>query len=155
MKLTPLSIIDDRDLIPMVAGRVFHATSAANMELIRESSALVPNLDLLHHSMYGYSDNGFFRKRGCVSFFDYRCFGTPYWKDNAFKCFPTQNLEVGESMSILFLRESEYEMLIPWTTWRAEKTFDRVVPWVEAGYKGEVPLRHICEEMVVRRVNCE
>lgn len=153
MKQRIFRISQHNDILPAVSGRVFHVTPTENMHLIKKSGALFPNSDLLHTSKFGNTSNGFFRLRGCVSFFDYRCFESPHWEEHAYKCFPTQILSRGDTMSSLFLHESEYAMLIPWTAWREQEAWsERVVPWVEAGYKGKVSLRSISEELIVEYV---
>ncbi|HCM56336.1 hypothetical protein OGY20_09975 [Citrobacter sp. Cpo114] len=151
MKHRSVIINNIQDIIPMLAGKVFHATPTTNMKFIRESGGLVPGTELLYRDYIWDSSNGFFRRRGCVSFFDYRNFGTSQWKnDDVFKCFPTQGLNPGESVSILFLDESEFNMLIPSTVWNEEEAWTEViVPHIEVGYKGKVSLNHICEEWVV------
>ncbi|MEC4194350.1 hypothetical protein VSP75_25005, partial [Escherichia coli] len=88
----------------------------------------------------------------CVSFFDYRCYGTKHWEEHAYKCFPTQFIKhvPNDRISILFLHESKFDKLIPWTAWKAEEAWsDRVVPYVETGYKGIVSLSEITEELIV------
>lgn len=152
MKVSQLKIIFHNDILPALAGRVFHVTPENNMSLIKQSGALVPNSELLQISKFGNSSNGFFRQRNCVSFFDYRCYGTKSWKEHAYKCFPTQILKrvPGDSISILFLHESKFDKLIPWTAWKEEESWgDRVVPYVETGYKGIVSLSEISEELIV------
>ena len=150
MNCKNLKIENYMDVLPAVEGRVFHATSEENMGSIIQSGGLIPNLDLEFSSSFGKIPNGYFRTRGCVSFFDYRRYGTPQWEEHAYKCFPTQNLRQGETMCLLFLHERIFGDLIPWTAWKDEKAWcDRVVPWVESGYKGKVPLDCISELLVV------
>ena len=152
MKVNQLKIRHFYDILPVLSGRIFHGTPTANMPLIKQSGALIPNSELLQVSKFGNSSNGFFRKRNCVSFFDYRCCGSKYWEEHAHKCFPTLILERGrgDKISILFLHESKFNKLIPWTLWKEEEAWgDRVVPYVEAGYNGIVPLRYITEELIV------
>ncbi|HBA7606451.1 TPA: hypothetical protein J1237_002376 [Escherichia coli] len=152
MIINQLKITYNDDILSALSGKVFHVTTAANMLLIKQSGALVPNSELLQFSRFGNTSNGFFRQRNCVSFFDYRCYGTRFWKEHAYKCFPTQILkhEQGDKISILFLHESKFEKLIPWTSWKEEKAWgERVVPYVETGYKGIVSLSDITEELVV------
>ncbi|HCT4929005.1 TPA: hypothetical protein OTY92_000936 [Morganella morganii] len=152
MKANQLKIINPYDIIPFLSGRVFHVTPTTNMLLIKQTGALAPNFELLRVSKFGNSSNGFFRKRNCVSFFDYRCYGTKFWEEHAYKCFPTQILkrERGDKISILFLHESMFGKLISWTLWKEEEAWtDRIVPFVEAGYNGMVYLRYITEELIV------
>ena len=153
MKHYHLKIEHYTDILQKVTGRVFHATSPKNMFPIMKSGALLPNSEQTFLSSFGSSKNGYFRQRGCVSFFDYRCYGTPQWEEHAYKCFPTQNLRKGEKISLFFLRESCFGDLIPWTAWKDEKAWtERVVPWVETGYKGKVSLDCISEVLVVEYV---
>lgn len=153
MNLRTLKIGHYMDILQVVSGKVFHVTSEENMESIKKSGGLIPNLDLEFLSSFGKFPNGYFRKRGCVSFFDYRCYGTPEWEAHAYKCFPTQSLMKGERLFLLFLRESDYTKLIPWTEWKNEGILsDRVVPWVETGYKGMVSLDSIKNILVVEYI---
>ncbi|TDY83285.1 UNVERIFIED_ORG: hypothetical protein C7429_101781 [Pantoea allii] len=152
MKVSELKIIFHNDILPALSGRVFHVTPENNMSLIKQSGALVPNSELVQISKFGNSSNGFFRQRNCVSFFDYRCYGTKSWEEHAYKCFPTQilNRVPGDRISILFLHESKFDKLISWTAWKEEESWgDRVVPYVETGYKGIVSLSEISEELIV------
>lgn len=152
MKVSELKIIFHNDILPALSGRVFHVTPENNMSLIKQSGALVPNSELVQISKFGNSSNGFFRQRNCVSFFDYRCYGTKSWEEHAYKCFPTQilNCVPGDRISILFLHESKFDKLISWTAWKEEESWgDRVVPYVETGYKGIVSLSEISEELIV------
>lgn len=150
MKNNAIIIKNHIDILHAVKGRVFHVTSEENMELIIQSGNLIPNSDLAFPSIFGRIPNGYFRKRGCVSFFDYRIYGTPQWEEHAYKCFPTQNLRKGDKMCFLFLHEKNYKHLISWASWKNEKAWcDRVVPWVEVGYKGEIPLDCISELLTV------
>lgn len=146
------TISQPNDLLPALKGRVFHATPASNAALIRESGLIIPNVELEYRSMFNSADNGFFRKRGYVSFFDYRKYGNKIWEEYAYKCFPTQILSKtrGDKISILFLHEDLYENLTLWTKWKDEEAWgDKIVPHIEAGYKGSVPLKHITEELIV------
>ncbi len=152
MKVSQLKIISHNDILPALLGRVFHVTPENNMSLIKQSGALIPNSELLQMSRFGNSSNGFFRRRNSVSFFDYRCYGTKHWEEHAYKCFPTQFIKhvPNDRISILFLHESKFDKLIPWTAWKAEEAWsDRVVPYVETGYKGIVSLSEITEELIV------
>ncbi len=49
-------------------------------------------------------------------------------------------------IAILFLQPAAYDALIPWTRWKDENALDEmVVPYVEAGYPGPLPLRLVAE----------
>lgn len=137
-------------LMPTLKGRVFHVTPSANMQAIEHSGAILPNQNSEWDSLYGNSVNGFFRLKGCVSFFDYRNYGTKEWEAHAHKCTPTQILRHANSISILFLCESQFDKLETWKKWREEEKWSqRVVPHIEAGYPGPVKLEYISEQLVV------
>lgn len=150
MKYHQIKIKHHDELFPFVAGRVFHVTPSVNMQTIKAVGALVPNVELAQKSKFGDTSNGFFRLRGCVSFFDYRLFGSKKWKEFAFKCLPTKILNKSSSITVLFLGENQYSQLVSWSNWKEEEAWSTcVVPHVEAGYKGEVSLSYITEELTV------
>ena len=142
------------DLEKELKGRVFHVTPTHNMLSIEKIGAVLPNLECERESLFGNSVNGYFRLRGCVSFFDYREYGSQAWEEHAYKCTPTQILGRTKSISILFLSENEYKNLVPWIKWKEEEKWsERVVPHVEAGYPGPVNLECFEEHLVVEQVS--
>ncbi|MET0070269.1 MAG: hypothetical protein ABW096_09510 [Candidatus Thiodiazotropha sp.] len=150
MKSNLLKFDSIDSILPILANRVFHVTPTTNIDAIRECGSLLPNTDQQWTSPYGNSKNGFFRLKNCVSFFDYRCYGTKEWSDNAFKCSPTQILDRFPSITFLFLNPNTYKMLISWEQWKIEQAWrQRVVPYVECGYPGPVPLSQITELLII------
>jgi len=142
----PIVIASEDELDQMLRGRVFHITSSKNLDSIRNAGGLFPNSEMTWSSDFGNSINGYFRLRNCVSFFDYRKHGATEWEEHAYKCRPTQILSEVEAITVLFLSSSQYDKLIPWTKWKEEKAWShRIVPHVEIGYEGVVPLKYITE----------
>ncbi|MGR9074410.1 MAG: hypothetical protein ACU833_15220 [Gammaproteobacteria bacterium] len=138
------------ELMPMLAGKVFHVTPTSNMPAIEADGAIKPNLNSEWCSLFGNSKNSFFRFRGCVSFFDYRSYGSEKWNDHAYKCTPDQILRSAVSISILVLAESKHGQLESWEAWKKEEKWSqRVVPVVEAGFPGAVSLEFITEHWSV------
>jgi hypothetical protein len=148
--------IDDKEgFLEIVAGKVFHATDEANIASIFKEGAIVPNSDLARGSIFGNSSNGYFRARNCVSFFDYRGYGSLDWREHAYKCFPTSGVNRFNSIAILFLQDTEYSKLLPCSGWKAEESWsERVVPHIEAGYPEEVSIQCINQLLVVSRGPC-
>jgi hypothetical protein len=127
-------------LLPLVEGRVFHVTLAANVPAITAAGAIEPNIDGAFATTFGCSSNSYFRNRGCVSLFDLRA-PRP---DEMYlhKCWP---FRPGKH-AILSVSPTAYTALLPWTLWRDEEAFrEKVVPYVEAGYKGPLSLTLIDE----------
>jgi hypothetical protein len=138
------------DLMPILAGKVFHITPSTNMDSIIKKGAILPNQSGEWSSLFGNSSNGFFRLRGCVSFFDYREYGQPQWEEHAYKCMPGQILERASSISALVLSKGRYSALESWSNWKVEEKWSqRVVPHIEIGHKGAVSLENIVEHIIV------
>ncbi len=136
--------------MPMLAGKVFHVTPTSNMNAIEAAGEIKPNLNYEWGSLFGNSKNGFFRLRGCVSFFDYRSYGSQSWRNHAYKCTPDQILRSAASISLLVLAESKHAQLESWESWKKEEKWSqRVVPVVEAGYLGSVSVEFITEHLLV------
>jgi hypothetical protein len=128
------------DLAQVLAGEVFHVTTAAGYEAVRATGAVEPNT-VGRTSPFGNTTNGYFRLRECVSVFDYRAYGSPEWNEHAHKCLPTSPLREDSAIVVLLLHEEQHSKLIPWSKWKEDEAWSqRVVPHVEAGYPGSLPL---------------
>ena len=133
-----------------VTGKVFHVTNSENMESIRLDGNISPNKNLTYSSAFGHRENGYFRLRDCVSFFDYRNYGSELWNEFAYRCFPTLGVSRNNPITVLFLCPSQYSKLLPWVGWKREEAWsEQIVPHIEAGYPGKVSLMHITESLVV------
>jgi hypothetical protein len=136
-------------LLPLLLGRVFHVTRRKVCEQILAEGVIRANTDGALPTVFG-SSNSFFRKRGCVSFFDYRSATAEQIEAALGKCspyhLPSSDPELlnEPNVSYLFLSEAAHDRLISWSRWKEEEAYsDKVVPWVETGYPGEVPLTFI------------
>ena len=158
VKINDLSVDSSQlsaTLLPYLRGRVFHVTRLTVFEQILAAAEIRANADGEFPTVFG-STNSFFRKRGCVSFFDYRSASSEQIEDAIGKCspfnLPATDPESGNESQIafLFLSTTEYGRLIPWTKWKEEEAYtDKVVPWVESGYLGSVPITSIEEVLRV------
>lgn len=142
-------------LLPLLLGRVFHVKRLNVSEQILAEGEIRVNASGELSTVFG-STNSFFRKRGCVSFFDYRAASSKQIDDAIGKCspynLPAANPELlnEPNIAFLFLSKAVHDRLIPWTQWEDEKAYsDKVVPWVEAGYPGSVPITLIEEVLRV------
>jgi len=125
------------DISSLLEGRVFHVTKLAYLDAILTSGEIRPNGDSSLPTTFGYPANGFFRKRNCISLFDYRIEPTDQIKDFRTRCWPFQHARGG--IAILILMPDIYPALVPWTRWKEEEAWsDQVVPHVEAGYPGSI-----------------
>ena len=137
-------------LLPLLLERVFHVTDSAYLEEIVRSGGLRPEPDAAFASAFGSRPNGFFRKRGCVSVFDYRDASAEILDESIMKCAPWMPAYSGRDFSMLFLSEAAYGQLVPWTRWKEEAAYsDMVVPHVEAGHPGGIALDLIAEMLSV------
>ncbi|MEG2804744.1 MAG: hypothetical protein RSA25_11280 [Stenotrophomonas sp.] len=141
-----------RDLEAMLEGRVFHVTKRQHMEAIICSGALLPNADGHLETTFGSSANSFFRLNGCVSVFDYRNHEVAGIAEYRRRCYPFQAARPGGAgIAILMLKPESYQELLPWTEWSISGDLSQnIVPYVEAGYPGPLPLSMIDEVLFVR-----
>jgi hypothetical protein len=138
------------DISSHLEGRVFHVTKLAYLDAILTSGEIRPNGDCSLPTTFGYLANGFFRKRNCISLFDYRLEATDEIRDFRARCWPFQHARDG--IAILVLVPEIHAALIPWTRWKEEEAFgDQVVPYVEAGYPGSISINLIDEVICLTR----
>jgi len=134
------------DIVSLLEGRVFHVTKLAHLDSIRTDGEIKPNGDGSLETTFGYV-NAFFRKRNCVSLFDYR--QQPTDENARNKCSPFQPARSdpgSDGIAILFLKPEAYADLIPWTRSREEEAWrEQIVPYVEAGYPGSISIDLIDE----------
>lgn len=153
MKVRHLEVESIVGLMKFLEGKIFHVTSADNVPKIHKSNSLLPNTNCKWISPFGNTQNGFFRLKGCVSFFDYRKYGSEKWLEHYHKCTPEQALDRAKTIAIYILHEGEYLNLISWEKWKEEIDLSqRVVPHIEIGFQGAVSLEYISELIVVKRV---
>lgn len=139
-------------LEPMLLGRVFHVTATSVAESVLAGERLLTNESGALESGFGSSRNGFFRKRGCISLFDFRApteDGLEKAYDWANALNPNGNAK--GAPAFLFLSEDHHEKLIPWTLWKEENAHTQmIVPYVECGYPGQISANMISEVIFVK-----
>ncbi len=135
-------------LLPFLNGRVFHVTKDQNWPQILASGTLLP-MPPEGQYVTSFGSRSYFRERGCISLFDYRNFGEKKCQEHYWKCLPTTPLAEESPIRILFLNPNHYELLIPWADWKIDGVGKNVVPYVEVGIAGKVPLEYFGEVMLV------
>jgi hypothetical protein len=131
-------------LLPQLVGRAFHVT--CSLPLIRETAEIRPNHDgQLPASPFG-STNSYFRNRGYVSVFDYRFARSDQIDLSLGKCSVLTIARRG-SFACLFLSEAACSRLIPYT--KEQMLLGKVVPHVEGGHPGPIPMSDIEEILQV------
>jgi len=133
-------------LYPLVESRVFHVTRRENVPGIVRSGGVSPNLDGTFPTTFGSSSNSFFKNRGCVSLFDL-LHPTPQQIESRLPdCWPFQPAKPGADIAILLISPAAFDDLVPWERWKEEEAWsEMVVPYVEAGYPGLLPLSLVDE----------
>lgn len=131
------------DLVHLLEGRVFHSTRLSLLQSILDRKAILP-FSQSGVTSFGYP-NGFFKRRDCVSVFDYR--EAPPNPTDRHRCSPFYPAKPGEDgVALLFLNEMAHSSLIPWTRWKDERAFgEMIVPYVEAGHPGPISIGFIDE----------
>lgn len=136
------------DIKAMIEGRVFHVTRRENWEHIAAAGEIRPNPDRQLVSTFGYASNSFFRKRGCISVFDYRMPPNDAIQGFRQKCRPFDPATEGTGIAILLLDRSVEARLISWEKWKEEEArSEMILPYVEAGHPGPIALSAV--ELVV------
>jgi hypothetical protein len=130
-------------------GRVFHVTYTRNLQSIKSDGAIFVNHDGDRSTTFGDASNSLFRLKGCVSVFDYESPSDEKWHEHMWKCDPTMPGRDGTELSFLFLADAAKKKLIRWAEIASEWRGERVVPHVEAGHPGDIPLAHINEIILV------
>jgi len=140
------------DISSLLEGRVFHVTKLAHLDAILIEGEIKPNGNGALPTTFGYVANGFFRKRNCVSLFDYRLEPTDKIRNFRMRCSPFQPaLPDSDGIAILVFKPDVHAALIPWTRWKEENAFsDMVVPYVEAGYPGSISIDLIDEVICLK-----
>jgi hypothetical protein len=135
------------DIESQLQGHVFHVTRLAYLPSIVECGEIRPNGDGTLPTTFGFSENGFFRKHNCVSLFDYRSEPTEEIEDCRRRCYPFRPASPPNGpIAILILQPSAYDDLIPWSKWKEKSDFsEMIVPHIEVGYPGPLPLRLVGE----------
>lgn len=137
------------ELLPMLEGRVFHVTREKNWPQIVAAGKLLPEPEEDQY-VSTFGSRSYFRQRGCISLFDYRDFRDESCQAHYHKCLPTAPLNDEDPIRILFLSPSHYDLLIPWVRWKIDGIGKaNVVPYVEVGLAGEIPLTYFEEVMFV------
>ena len=151
----PRSRLPDK-LLPLLRGRVFHVSRLGNLGSIKESKEIRPNQQGIHKSAFGYYQNSYFLKIGCVSLFDYRSVTPEELDDSLDKCSPWQPIYDNSGIVIFLLSPSDYPALLSWQDAKGkfeevkgEKVGYQYVPYVEAGHKGPISLALVDEAICV------
>ncbi len=139
-------------VLPRLRGRVFHVTLQATLEYILRSEKIEPNELGAYYSPFG-SGNSYFRRRNCVSLFDYRSISPLQLDESLHKCSPIQLLHDPSNdpgIAIFLLSPMLCPDLVPWSEWMQEKAWgEQVVPYAEAGHPGSISLKLIDEVVCV------
>ena len=138
------------ELLPLLAGKVFHVTKENNWLQIESSQIILPTPDIDKHERT-FGTKSYFQQRNCVCLFDYRNFYEEKQQNHYYKCLPTKPLEDEHPIRILFLNQAYYNKLIPYkySEWKTNGIGTNVVPYVETGFEGGVPLNYIEEALKV------
>ena len=155
MRTTEIERIETQplaDIEEMIEGKVFHVTRREAWNQIAQCGEIRPNADGVLTTTFG-SSNSYFRTRGCISLFDFRASPNDEIREFRTRCWPFQPAEPGNTgIAILLLKESLHERLIPWTRWKEENAYgEMVVPHVEAGHPGPIPISEVSEVVFLRR----
>ncbi|MFZ2394942.1 MAG: hypothetical protein WAW09_01525 [Smithella sp.] len=136
------------ELLPLLVGKVFHVTKEQNWPNISASGKLLPLPPEGKH-VRTFGTNSYFQQQGCICLFDYRSFYEAKPQKHFDKCLPTMPLTEDNPLRVLFLNPAYYNKLVSWSQWHENGISTNVVPYIEAGLRGEVPLSFFDEALIV------
>lgn len=144
--------IESRDpmeeLMDYLAGRVFHVSKECYLPAILASGEIKPNIDGKLETTFGSSGNSYFKNIGCVSVFDYRNIYDEKPQKFLRRCHPARPLRSDSGIAIFILKPEVYPKLHSWEGYKNDRR-QKVVPHVEAGYYGPIPLSLVEQVMIV------
>jgi hypothetical protein len=124
----------------------------SHLAAILSNGAIEPNHRGQFATTFGSSTNSYFRRRRCVSLFDYRDVpdGAIDPPEPYFRCVPTSPATQEDGVAVFLLNASIYPNLQPWTGWQDEATHGEMsVPYAEVGHAGPIPLSVVDEVLCV------
>jgi hypothetical protein len=136
-------------LMSYLEGKVFHVTKECYWPKINASGEISPNNNGELKTSFGFSKNSYFKNKGCVSVFDYRNIYGEEPQKHMHKCRPTNPLSADSGIAILIFKPEIYPKLRSWKEWRKEDLSQMVIPHLEAGYFGSIPLSLVEKVIIV------
>lgn len=138
------------ELLPILKERVFHVTTVDGFLSISEDGAIRHNQDNRYPFSHSVSQASYFRTRGCVCLCDLRSVSDEDLENVLFK-YNFLNPPPTDDMPVFMILSHEvYAVLHPWTDWKKGKpTESMVVPFIEAGYPGEIPITAVERTLIV------
>jgi hypothetical protein len=137
-------------LLPLVQGRIFHVTRLANLDSVLRDGRVRANCGGTLPPTFGSSTLSYFRQRGCVCLFDLFHCTAEQQAEHLTSCWPFSPATVDSGIAIFALAQSAYDSVITYSTAKADGALNEmIVPYVEAGFKGDLSLSLIDEVIEV------
>lgn len=133
-------------LLPLVQGRIFHVARQSYLERILADGRIQHNRDGQLPTTFGSSTISYFRTRSCVCLFDLFHPSKDQQNRHLRDCWPFMPARPGSGIAILMLAVEAHDEVITYAVAkRAGALKEMIVPYVEAGYAGDLPLTLIDE----------
>lgn len=140
----------EEELLPVLKDRVFHVTSFARFECIKNDGVLKSNKN--GELGFNFSEHSYGRKRGYICFFDLRN-KTDEEIANALDCwYFLAPRTLGEKLTFLFPSQDIINSLIPYEKCYSETgcTYSELcIPYVESWHDGNINYESIVEVVIV------
>lgn len=135
-------------LLPVLIGKVFHVTSLSAYKSILRDGAIRNNANGQFPFSYEVSEKSYHRLRGRVSLIDLRNITIELVTTGKYNFLNPRN--TGDNPVYLFINESLHAKLIDSTACGIETGYrEKVVPLLEAGYQGDIPIDMIEGALIV------
>lgn len=131
-------------LYPHLAGKVFHVTTEQAAVSILADGFIRNNRDARFVFTFDQSQVSFFRALGCVSVFDLRAATDDQVEEVMGKYNFLNPAFCANRPVFMILSKNLHNSLLPWTKWnKTRNQLEMVIPRVEAGFPGDVPVDRI------------
>lgn len=129
---------------PMLHGKIFHVTPLPNLDAIFQTRELRPNSSGELEGAFGNVRNSYARIRNRISLFDFHNPPKSKIEEHVYKCLPTSDASSDQPLAFLFLAETHWPQVIPYSREEFEANLNQqIVPYVEATYSGPISLHAI------------
>ena len=137
-------------LLPLLRGRVFHATTAATFDRICQRGWIYSEQEVDFALTLGHSKNCYGRKRGWVSVFDLSYTTDSDIKEALIRYWFLRSIRNERTHLYLFIAQSAWPSLVSWKRASREVGATEVfIPFVEAWYPGDIPLELVSDSLMV------
>ncbi|NQZ31060.1 MAG: hypothetical protein HRU06_07275 [Oceanospirillaceae bacterium] len=131
-------------------GEIFHVTPKVSFDSIVANGEIRPNTNNQYVGAFGKHSGSYCRVRKFISLFDYHNASIAEIEYAENKCLPTMSLTKENSLVVLFLSQSIWSKVLPYSRKNFEENLSQmVVPHIEAGYPEPISMKQISKILIL------